>query len=199
MKENGEYTDILNKIFICLIIIVALLAMNLIYDVAVGKNRTMSTGNNSSNSESGNTNNENKDEAAENMNSVTASEALKLFDSKTPQVIYIGRPDCYFCQQFLPTMLKVQEDLGFKTNYININIAENMSSSNEDLMKMLDKMDLKTEISDEEGNLIEVTYGEAYGHTPMIIIVKGGKMIDGQLGGASESDYKEFLTSNGVK
>ena len=186
-KEKLGYYEILNKIFACLIIIIALLAMNLIYNVAGGGSTTKSTTDEESTSENANYD-------TSDLNQVDAAGAIKLFDSKDPQVILFGRPDCGVCVSFLPIIKEAQEDLGFVTNYVDINEVEQDDTLNE----LLDMMDVKTTVNlngeDEEG-----TFGEFYGLTPTVIIVKDGKMKAGIVGYKSYNDYVKFLNDNGIE
>ena len=38
-----------------------------------------------------------------------------------------------------------------------------------------------------------------YGYTPMVIIIKDGKAVNASVGALSESNFKKFLSSNGIK
>lgn len=116
------------------------------------------------------------------MNSVDMDELIKLFDSKDTQVVYIGRSTCGYCVQFLPALKKAQKEYGYKTNYLNISEV-----SESDAEKLLEK--------DNDEKFLE----ENYGATPMVLLVKDGKLQDTWVGYSEYNEFAQFLEENGFK
>lgn len=113
--------------------------------------------------------------------------------TKDLSVLYIGRSTCGWCVRFLPNLLQAQSEFDYKTLYI-------------DIAKIIDFENNK--ISDEEAynimlNLTGDNYDgymkENFGSTPMILIMKNGKIINAQSGYSEYDDFKEFLNKSGIK
>ena len=113
------------------------------------------------------------------MNSVDMDGLLKLFDSKETQVVYLGRETCGYCVKFLPTLQQAQSDYGYTTNYLDITTV-----SEDDVNKLLEK-------DNDEGFL-----KENYGATPMVILVRDGKMVDTWVGYSEYDSFAQFLEKN---
>lgn len=176
MKEE---TKLLNKLLVCAYIIIALLAINtLIVFIA-----NVDTSNNNS---SDNTTTEeaetSEDYDVSMMDSVDMEGLLKLFDSKETQVVYLGRSTCGYCVKFLPTLQKAQSEYGYTTHYLDITTV-----SDDDVSNLLKK--------DNDDKFLE----ENYGSTPMVILVKGGKMVDTWVGYSEYDDFAQFLEKNGFE
>ena len=155
---------------------------------------TKSNDNNSSGSSSSSTTYDVSD-----MNEVDINEAIALFEEEGTQVVYIGRSTCSSCVSFVPVLNEVQKDLGFTTNYLDVtsiaNIWDSKQKDNEEV-KALDKkvkefikkLSVETTVRttiDGESVTLEDTIGNLfyeYGFTPITIIIKDGKMIDGFVG-----------------
>ncbi len=183
MKEtNVNYFDILNKIFICLVIIIALLALNLVYNV------TSSGGSNTSSNED-TTQEETLDYDVSAFEQVNEEEALALFDNKEPTVIYFGSPTCGFCASFIPTMEAVQETYGFKHYYLDVSAISDTDAIN-------DMVELMTVESVQDATK---TYGDDFGITPMVIVVEDGEMTYGTLGAVDIDSYSSMIEEAGFK
>jgi predicted bacteriocin transport accessory protein len=169
MKEEQ-----IKKLMTCLYIIIALLVINTI--ILFTNNVSVGTSNTSSSEET----EESSDYDVSMFNSVTTDEAIKLFDSSDTQVIYIGRSTCGYCVKFLPTLQQAQEDFGYTTNYLDITTVDSDGQT-----KLLAK--------DNDENFLE----ENFGSTPMVILVKDGKMVDTWVGYSEYDSFAEFLTNNG--
>lgn len=180
MKEEKK---LLEKLVKCAYVIIALLAINTIIlfisNIDSNNNRT----NSSSYSDNNTTENTGSEETAEYdvsmMNSVDMNGLLKLFDSKETQVVYLGRATCGYCVKFLPTLQKAQADYGYTTNYLDITTV-----SDDDVNKLLEK-------DNDEGFL-----KENYGATPMVILVRDGKMVDTWVGYSEYDSFAQFLEKN---
>lgn len=174
MKEE---TKLLNKILVCAYVIIALLAINTL--ILLVSNVDTSSNNNTTTTEETETN---EDYDVSMMNSVNMNQLLDLFDSKETQVVYLGRSTCGYCVKFLPVLQQAQKDYGYTTNYLDITTV-----SDEEVAKLKDK--------DNDEKFLE----ENYGSTPMVILVKGGKMVDTWVGYSEYDGFAQFLEENGFK
>lgn len=128
------------------------------------------------------------DKVAANFEKINVNEALGLYDKEGTHVIYIGRNDCGICQQFVPILKDVQDELNFKINYIDLNEYNNFKTSFKDLAA---KFTVKAKANDEEdtiGNLFIKN-----GYTPTVIIIKDGKTVDGFIGYRNVDTLKELI------
>ena len=103
----------------------------------------------------------------------------EAFDSEEAKVVYLGRATCGYCVQFLPVIQKAQDEFGYKTLYIDITTID------EDGAKEIQGMDSFLE--------------ENYGTTPLVIIVKDGKLVKGHVGYAEYDEFAKYLTDNGIE
>lgn len=171
MKEEKI---ILHKLLVCAYIIIALLTVNTI--ILLATNIHVSS--------------DKKDTTVESsgeydvsmMNNVDMDKLLDLFDSKENQVVYLGRETCGFCVQFLPVLQQAQEEYGYTTNYLDITTV-----TTDDVNKLLKK--------DNDEKFLE----ENYGSTPMVLIVKNGKLVDTWVGYSEYDEFAQFLEKNGFK
>ena len=192
MKENINYTTILNKIFTALVVIAIILGVNLLFTM-ISLTNGGSGSNNSSNSSTSGTHTNDYD--VSDFDALTLAQVLKLFDSKDTSVLYLGRSSCSACVSFLPTLKSVQKDLGFKTKYLDITTVDTSSS---DYNTFISKLTKEIEVN-ANGTKSTGKISEFYGYTPMVIIVKDGKAVNASVGALSESNFKKFLSSNGIK
>lgn len=177
------------KIYNVLVIICILLAINTFVLIFVNTN------NNSSVSENKENEHYNDEYDVSKMTEVDEKELLNLFDEKGTKVVYIGRPSCSACVTFVPTLNQVHEELDFDLYYLN---SENLGTDQEALNEIAQKLDKEITINTTSG---EETgkYGEYLGTTPMLFIIKNGKMIDGIIGAYSYDSLKLFLNNNNIK
>ena len=192
MKENINYTTILNKIFTALVVIAIILGVNLLFTM-ISLTNGGSGSNNSSNSSTSGT--QTNDYDVSDFDALTLAQVLKLFDSKDTSVLYLGRSSCSACVSFLPTLKSVQKDLGFKTKYLDITTVDTSSS---DYNTFISKLTKEIEVN-ANGTKSTGKISEFYGYTPMVIIIKDGKAANASVGALSESNFKKFLSSNGIK
>lgn len=193
MKENINYTIILNKIFTVLVVIAIILGVNLLFTM-ISLTNGGSGSNNSSNSSTSGTQTS-SDYDVSDFDTLTLAQVLKLFDSKDTSVLYLGRSSCSACVSFLPTLKSVQKDLGFKTKYLDITTVDTSSS---DYNTFISKLTKEIEVN-ANGTKSTGKISEFYGYTPMVIIIKDGKAVNASVGALSESNFKKFLSSNGIK
>ena len=192
MKENINYTTILNKIFTALVVIAIIMGVNLLFTM-ISLTNGGSGSNNSSNSSTSGT--QTNDYDVSDFDALTLTQVLKLFDSKDTSVLYLGRSSCSACVSFLPTLKSVQKDLGFKTKYLDITTVDTSSS---DYNTFISKLTKEIEVN-ANGTKSTGKISEFYGYTPMVIIIKDGKAVNASVGALSESNFKKFLSSNGIK
>lgn len=192
MKENINYTTILNKIFTALVVIAIILGVNLLFTM-ISLTNGGSGSNNSSNSSTSGT--QTSDYDVSDFDALTLAQVLKLFDSKDTSVLYLGRSSCSACVSFLPTLKSVQKDLGFKTKYLDITTVDTSSS---DYNAFISKLTKEIEVN-ANGTKSTGKISDFYGYTPMVIIIKDGKAVNASVGALSESNFKKFLSSNGIK
>lgn len=132
-------------------------------------------------SENGNLNGDNPleeiDYDVSKFDEIDINKALALFDQKDLAFVYMGRETCHFCVQYVPIITSVQEELGFKTYYLD---TLKMDVTNESYNKFIDKLDKKYELDGENMTIGE--FYKTYGYTPITLIIKNGKMVDGHIG-----------------
>lgn len=193
MKENINYTTILNKIFTVLVVIAIILGVNLLFTMISLTNGESSNDYFGNSSTSGTQTSSDYD--VSDFDTLTLAQVLKLFDSKDTSVLYLGRSSCSACVSFLPTLKSVQKDLGFKTKYLDITTVDTSSS---DYSTFISKLTKEIEVN-ANGTKSTGKISEFYGYTPMVIIIKDGKATNASVGALSESNFKKFLSSNGIK
>lgn len=172
IKNQIDYTTILNRIFICLLIIIVITAINLCINIAVNTKSNKTTTNDTETLE-------NTDYDVSSFKTMTTTEVVKSIDKGDTQVIYIGRSTCGYCVKFIPILKQAQEDLGYTTTYIN----------------------LEEVTTDDQAKLVAYnTYiSENFGYTPMVLVFKDGKYVDGWVGYAELETFEAFLKDAGIK
>lgn len=170
IKNQIDYTNILLKIFYCLVVIAVILGLNLIVNIVKSSNNSNTT----TTEETVNT-----DYDVSDFETLSTTDTINKINEGGTQVIYIGRATCGYCVKFLPMMKQAQEDLGFKTIYINL---EEVTTEDQEKLIAYD-------------SYIE----ENFGYTPMVLVFKDGKYVDGWVGYAEIDTYKSFLAEAGIK
>ena len=113
---------------------------------------------------------------------INASKLVDLYKSNEMQVIYIGRETCGYCVQFLPVLQQAQKDYGYKTKYLDITTV-----TEEEQKAILAK--------DNSENFLKTNFGA----TPMVMLIKNGKLVNGWIGYAEYDAFASFLEQNGLK
>lgn len=166
--------EILNKILKCLYVLIVIMIINTILLIA-----GISGNGSSSNDDTQTTTEEENIEYDVSMfNAIDADGLVSAFNSSDMQVIYLGRSTCGYCVQFLPTLQQAQSDFGYTTLYLDITTV-----SEDDLTKIV--------------ALDEEFFNEYYGSTPLVLLVKDGKIVDSQVGYSDYDTFASFLTENG--
>lgn len=98
-----------------------------------------------------------------------------IMKNSNPEIIYIGRPTCYYCNLLEPITDSLKKEYNLKYNYINVD-----EISNNQLKRILKLF----------GRDLD-TFG-----TPYIVIARNGKVIDEQSGFADEDVIFDFFKRN---
>ena len=183
-KKNDDVISILNNIKVVLYLILVVLIVNVILvSVCVSKNVSNNAG-----GDQGIIENEIPEYDVSKFNQVNYDEFNKLISSKGTHVIYIGRETCSYCAMFIPIMNEAQEKYDFKTNYFDISSIFDFSTNS-----ILDQ-----KAYNEMSNLNEFVK-ENFLATPMVLVFKDGKYVDGTLGYQDINTYSQFLEKNDFK
>ncbi len=140
------------------------------------------------------------------MNEVSVSEAVKLFDEKGTSILYIGRSNCSHCVETVPVLNEVQEELGYTTQYLDLGklMQENYYYDEDDketklnwagvqkeIKPLTDLITVEGKANDEEGKIGELFYNR--GFTPVVVIIKDGKNVDGFIGYKNKDALTELV------
>lgn len=168
-----DYSEVLNKILICLYALIAILVINTtILLVKDGSTKANATSNNTE---------ENAEYDVSMFTSVTADTLGDAVSSDTAKIVYIGRSTCGYCVQFLPILQQAQTDYGYETLYLDITTVTTTEQQDKILAFDNDEEFLK----------------ENFGGTPMVLLMKNGKLVDTWIGYAEYSEYSAWLEKNG--
>lgn len=176
VKETISFdnTPFFNKILVCLYIIIALLALNLIISAIKG---------NSSNNENNNTktttaSSDNSTYDVSSFKAINTDEFIEAYNGSKTQLIYLGRATCGYCVKFLPVLKQIQENYDLQPLYLDITTV---SQDDANRIIALDEDFFKGE-------------NTAYGYTPMMLIVKDGKIVDSQVGYSEYSTFEAIIS-----
>jgi predicted bacteriocin transport accessory protein len=164
--------DLLNKILICLYVLIILLAVNTVILIFKGNTTTTAT-------EEETTSTEDYDVSM--FTKVTADTLKDAVSSSTPKIVYIGRSTCGYCVKFLPALQQGQEDYGYETLYLDITTVTTTDQKNT-ILEL-----------DNEDKFLE----ENFGGTPMVLLMQDGEIVDTWLGYDEYSEYAAWLEKNG--
>jgi len=173
---------ILGEIKVCLYTIIVLLFVLIIILIAVNGDKQVveeST--------------ENLEYDVSSFESIDATEFLNVLNSEEPTVVYLGREGCGYCVNFLPVLKQAQQEMNYKTHYVDIYEVDN---STDDYKTMVSKINDLTEQFNDDNN---TNYESIYGYTPMVLIVQDGYIEDVSIGYLEYDKFKEFLNKNGVE
>ncbi len=175
IKKENKNTDISKKV-ILIVILLAFFILVFYLSTLSGKGEysKTSTDENSSSTVDVGSESENitEDEMGE-LTSISIDEYLDLKESNEKySIIYIGRPTCSHCQVQLPIMRYMVYKYGVTVNYLNTDTLDDDGIS-------------KLQSSDEYFN-------EGWG-TPLILVVKGDKLVDMSEGETSIESLTEMF------
>ena len=138
------------------------------------------------------------------MNEVLVSEAVKLFDKKGVSVLYIGRSSCAHCVETVPVLNEVQEELNYTTQYLGKLMSENYYYDEEtkqtklnwagvqkEIKPLTDLITVEGKANNEEGKIGDLFYNKGY--TPVVVIIKNGKAVDGFIGYKNKDSLTELV------
>lgn len=120
------------------------------------------------------------------MKEITGEQAAKLFDEKGTHFLYIGRSTCSVCVNLVPELNTVMNDMTITLNYLPLN-----QTFRTDFKDLFDKLDIETTVNNNKGTFGELL--EEYGYTPVVIVIKDGKMADGFIGYRDADKIEELF------
>lgn len=188
-KNNlNQITPILDKIKITLYFIAILLLINVVIGI-INTNNTGILREYSSKSGENTTNGDNSDEVPEydvsKFSEVDYSGLKKIMKGEGTHVVYIGRSTCRYCAMFIPIMTEAQEKYGFKTEYFDITRVFNFTNNSVVDQSAYDELSKYNDF-----------FEENFLSTPMVVIFKDGKYVDGTIGYQDINTYSSFLEKN---
>lgn len=99
---------------------------------------------------------------------------IDLYNKDEKSLIYLGRSTCGYCVKFLPNLQKAQKEYGYKTYYLDI------TTVNDKGVKKIQKLDSFLK--------------DNYGYTPMVLVVKDGKILNKAVDNYEGIGYTEYKT-----
>ena len=122
---------------------------------------------------------------------VSASEVSGLGKDKVA-LLYIGRSTCGYCVQYVPTLTSVQKKYGYTTYYLDIAKIYDYSAGVV-LDSDAESVMLKLKTSDSQKGVMD-----NFGATPMVLVIKNGKITDSLIGYVDEGTFDAFVVENGL-
>ncbi len=188
VKSNAiDYNPVLKKILICLYILIGLAAICTITYIA------RITSSNSKSTNTAETTEENSEYDVSMFESIDPDDFMDLVDSDETKVVYLGRSTCGYCIQFLPTLQKAQEKIGYKTYYVDIANIETSSDDYNDMVNLINGM------KDKYNKDNDTEYDSLYGYTPTIALLKDGAIQNIWIGYSDYDSFTAWLSENGIK
>ena len=117
-----------------------------------------------------------KESEMEELENISVSEYLEEMNESDPEIIYVARPTCSYCQVAEPIIRKIAEDYDLDIHYLNTDEFDN-----EDTSKFVGSDD---------------SFAEGFG-TPMVLIIGNGKLIDKVDGLTDTQHYVQLFKNNG--
>lgn len=172
-----------NAIFIFVIIITILAALNLAFVV---NSSSYSNSDSSTNTESLG------DYDVSDFEEISASDIEKLSKKETI-VVYIGRSTCGYCIQYLPILKEVQTAYGYTTKYIDIaKILDFESTTGGILDQEAYETLINMSTSDDQKGIMD-----QFGSTPMTLVIKKNKIINSVVGLVDSATLGSLLQKSG--
>lgn len=187
-KEN--YSGVLNKIVVALYILIALFAINLVFNILT-TTKTFSLSSYIKGTTGNDANNNEEEEQGEydvsKFKAVSYKELTEEIKSSDYKVVYVGRASCGYCVKFLPMMLQAQEEYGFTTLYFDITQTIDFSTGS------------VTDQDAYDGFIgMDDFFKENFGATPMVAVFKDGKYVNGTVGYTEYETYAKFIEDSGI-
>ena len=170
--EKYKGLDTLNKILICMYVLIFLTIVNIALPYIILWIENSSYKNVSKNGE--------YDTSM--FNEIGLDGLEELQKNGETQVLFICSENYKECVDFLPTIQIAQNEFGYKTYYIRADVL-----NSEEAQKLLLSYDNKDEF-----------IRKALGQLPMVISVRNGKMVQGWVGVSGIKDFREFIKNSGI-
>lgn len=183
MKKETE-----SKLMISIYIIIILLIINVICNIVLISKLTPQD-----NTTTSNTSTKTSDDSSYDVSMFTSLmpvDITKKIKNGDEFVLYIGQEKCTYCQKMLPTLQQAQSNYGYETVYLNV-ASSGVTSSNE-YAEMAKLLNVKKTSNGETKE-----FGE-FKVTPMIAVIKNGKMVDGMIGYNTYDNFAKFLEDSGI-
>lgn len=177
--------DLEKKFSLCLYIIIIILIINSIILLVISSKLNFNENNSSSNNT---TITDTYDVSM--FTSLKSSEVTKKIKNGEQFVLFIGYSNCTFCKKILPIMQQLQKDYNYETVYLDIS-KETVSSS--EYREMASLLDIEKTVNGETKKFGEFEY------TPMIAVIKSGKMFEGMIGYNTYENISSLLEKAGIK
>lgn len=176
-----------SKITICLYIVIALLIVNTICHI-VELSKLSNNQNNSTNSAENKSDGTSYDVSM--FTALSPAEITKKIKSGDEFVLFLGQEKCTYCQKILPVLQQAQKDYKYTTVYLNV--ASSTVTSSTDYAEMAALLDKEMTANGETKE-----FGK-FKVTPMVAIIRNGKMVDGMIGYNTYDNFAKFLESAGI-
>jgi thiol-disulfide isomerase/thioredoxin len=128
------------------------------------------------------------------FNEIKAKDIKKL-SSDDKIIVMITRSTCGYCAMFAPVLADIQKDYKLEINYIDIaKVLDYENPGGGVLDEEADEI-LRNLSTNEKGSTIM----ESYGATPLLLIIKNNKIINGQVGYSDYSSVESIIKEEGYK
>ena len=120
------------------------------------------------------------------FNVIDTKEALDLFslEDNKAKLLMIGRNDCSACISFEPILKIAIANYHFNVNYLELSLIDNSDKKDE----LLRKLDYEYTLDGNTDN-----FSSFLGVTPMIIVIKNGRMVYGTIGTLNQEELKSII------
>lgn len=196
MEEKNEFKVIKRNQYIIMVLIAIVIVILILTGSGSNKNSSSFSETNENSQTQENTNNETNPEYDVSKFKEVSGTKLESLSKSSTKIVYIGRSTCGYCTMMIPVLKQAQEKYDYQTLYVDIAKIIDFTSSE---FKILDQnsynsiLNLKT-TSEYDGYL-----EENFGATPMILILKKGKVTAIQTGYVEFETFEKFLNENGIK
>ena len=131
---------------------------------------------------------------------VSLSQLLNIINDDKLTFVYLGYEGCRACDKFVPTLVTVKDEFDMEVYYINTKELDRNSSEWKKFTNLLTKevtLDLKKDGSNKKYTKTIGKFLYEEGYTPTFVVLKKGKIIDGNIGAMKYEDLKEFIGNAG--
>ena len=121
---------------------------------------------------------------------INVKEALELFKTDEPKMLFLGRQNCEGCSLQGPYITLSQVYNDYPVYHLDI---DTLDYEDPNVTTLANKLDYPYEMYDVEG-----PFGLFIGYTPMLIIIKNGKQVYGNIGVLTDKEVTELAKTYGV-